>query len=97
MKLKYILPAAYFALASYAWIDFTNTNHDGLANIGLMLVVAPVTVAGLIVGWLIGEESFVLLPDGFGYLGGHAAYFFPSVLVVGAGLWWFGRWIDRRR
>jgi hypothetical protein len=51
MKSRIILSAAYLALAAGAWIDFVNTNPHALANLGLMLVVLPVTVAGLFIGW----------------------------------------------
>ena len=95
MKWKIVLPAVYLALALYAWMDFTRTNHDGLANVGLMLVVFPVTVLGLILGWAVGETSFVLLPDGFGYYGDHAIFYAPSVLLIAVVFWYLGRRIDR--
>jgi hypothetical protein len=95
--MRYLLPGAYLALAAYAWFDFAATNPDGLANVGLMLVVLPITILGLLVGWLVGQEAFLLLPDRFGYLGNHAAFYVPSVLLLAAGLWLLGRWIDRRR
>ena len=34
-RAQVILPALYLAFATYGWIDFVNTNHDGLANLGL--------------------------------------------------------------
>ena len=49
MRWKYVLPTLYLALALYAWIDFTRTAHDGLANLGLMLVTLPVTALGLVI------------------------------------------------
>jgi hypothetical protein len=48
MRWKFAPPALYLALALYAWIDFTRTAHDGLANLGLMLVSLPVTAVGLL-------------------------------------------------
>jgi hypothetical protein len=74
-----------------------DTNPDGLANLGLMLVVLPVTVAGLFIGWLADQESFVLLPDGLGYFGDHALFYAPSVALIALALWLLGRWIDRIR
>lgn len=39
----HVPPALYSALALYAWISLTRTAHDGLTNLGLMLVTLPVT------------------------------------------------------
>ena len=91
------MPAAYLALALYVWVDFMRTNPDGLANLGLMLTVFPVTIVGLLLGRAVGETSFVLLPDRFGYYGDHAAFYAPSVFLVAAGLWYLGRKIDLRK
>jgi hypothetical protein len=89
------LPALYVAFASYGWFDFINTNHDGLANVGLFLITFPVTIVVLIVGGLMGRSS-MLMPSGYGYLGDHALYYAPAVAVT-AFLWWLvGRAIDRR-
>jgi hypothetical protein len=93
--LRYWLPAAYAVLASLAWWDFATTAPDGLANIGLMVVVLPVTAIGLALGWAIGSEAFPLLPEGLGYLGSHAAYFAPSALLIALMLWRIGLAIDR--
>ncbi|GLS36847.1 hypothetical protein GCM10010869_24380 [Mesorhizobium tianshanense] len=97
MKWRIILPAAYLAPAAGVWIDFVNTNPDGLANLGLMFVVLPITVAGLFIGWLVDQESFVLLPDGLGYFGDHALFYVPSVALIALALWLLGRRIDRIR
>ena len=96
LKLRYVLPVSYVALATYVWIDFAHTAKDGLANIGLLLAVFPVTILGLFLGWLAGEETFVLLPSRFGYLADHAVFYVPSAAAVAAGLWLVGRWFDRR-
>jgi hypothetical protein len=61
------------------------------------VVVLPITILGLLAGWALGEESFILLPDRFGYFGDHAVFYFPSVIVVAALLWRLGAGIDRRR
>ena len=88
------LPALYVTFAIYGWIDFVNTNHDGLANVGLFLITFPVTIVLLVVGGMMGRSE-ILMPDGFGYLGDHALYYFPAVAVT-AFLWWLiGRAIDR--
>jgi hypothetical protein len=82
MKARFIVPAVYLAFATYAWIDFVRTNPDGLANVGLMLVTLPVTAFGLLLGVATGRSSFMLIPSGFGYVGDHALYYWPSVLVT---------------
>lgn len=94
-RARFILPGLYLAFALYAWIDFTRTNHDGLANIGLFLVTLPVTLVDLALGAALGRTE-VLMPNGHGYLGDHALYYFPAVAVTAA-LWFLlGRKIDRR-
>ena len=95
-RARFILPGLYLALALYGWIDFARTAHDGLANLGLMALTLPVTLIGLLLGALLGQSSFVLLPDSFGYLGNHALYYVPAVALTALLLWWIGRAIDRR-
>jgi hypothetical protein len=95
--MKFIVPVAYLLLAAYVWVDFVQTNPDGLANIGLMIVTLPIAALGLLLGWALGQESFVLLPSGFGYLGDHALYYWPSVLLIALGLYWIGVVFGRRR
>ena len=82
MRLKLILLGLYVALAIYAWIDFMRLPTDGLANVGLMIVTLPVTLVGLVLSWAVGLSKFVLWPDGFGYYGNHAVYYWPSVLIT---------------
>ncbi len=82
MLKSFLLPGVYLAFALYAWMDFMRLPKDGLANIGLMLVTLPVTVVGLILSWALGSTKFVLLPNGFGYYGDHAIYYWPSVLIT---------------
>jgi hypothetical protein len=88
------LPGLYLAFAVYGWVDFARTNPDGLANLGLFLITAPVTVVMLIIGGLLGRQSFPM-PSGHGYLGDHAFYYVPAVLVTAVILWFVGRAIDR--
>jgi hypothetical protein len=95
-RARFILPGLYLLLAAYVWFDFTRTNPDGLANLGLMLVTLPVTLIGLALGALAGADKFVLLPHGFGYIGDHALYFFPAAAGTAALIWLIGRAIDRR-
>jgi hypothetical protein len=88
------LPGCYLAFALYAWIDFTRTNHDGLANVGLFLVTFPVTIADLILSAMTGRQD-VLMPHGHGYIGDHALYYLPAALVTAALFGLAGRAIDR--
>ena len=94
-RARYILPGLYTAFAVYAWIDFTRTNHDGLANVGLFLVTLPVTLVDLALSAALGKTG-IIMPDGYGYLGNHALYYVPAVMVTAALFWWIGRAIDRR-
>ena len=84
-RLPAALSAAYLAGGIAVWIDFARTNPDGLANVGLLLYVLPVTILGLALGRVAGRSQFLLIPDSFGYWTSHALFFFPSLLVV-AGL-----------
>ena len=86
--MKFLVPAIYLGLAIYVWIDFMQMPPDGLANVGLMIVTLPITLAGLLLTWAAGETNFVLLPDGLGYYRSHAAYFWPSVGLITAALYW---------
>ena len=95
-RARFILPGLYLLLAAYVWTDFAMAARDGLANIGLFLVTAPVTAIGLLIDWIIGSKDFSLMPDRFGYLGNHAVYYGPAVLATAALLFLLGRKIDRR-
>ena len=95
-RARFILPGLYLLLAAYVWVDFTRTNRDGLANVGLFLVTAPVAALGLLLDWTVGSSSFSLMPSGFGYLGNHAVYYGPAVLATVTLLFLLGRKIDRR-
>jgi hypothetical protein len=95
-RARFILPGLYLAFALYAWIDFARANRDGLANIGLFLVTAPVTAVGVLIDSITGSRRFSLLPDGFGYLGNHAIYYVPAVALTAVLFFLLGRTIDRR-
>jgi hypothetical protein len=97
LRLSHVLPGGYCAVAALAWADFSRLPPDGLANLGLMLVVLPATLLDLALRSPDAPGSFVLMPDAFGYYGNHAVFFGASVVTIAAGLWWLGRWFDRRR
>jgi hypothetical protein len=95
-RARFILPGMYLLLAAYVWIDFAMAARDGLANVGLFLVTAPVAVLGLLIDEISGSKDFSLMPDRFGYLANHALYYGPAVLATAALLFLLGRKIDRR-
>jgi hypothetical protein len=84
----------YLALATYVWFDFARANPDGLANVGLFLITAPVTMVDLIVSALLGQSG-ALMPDGHGYLADHALYYVPAVAVTALLLWLLARAVER--
>ena len=94
-RARYVLPGLYVAFAVYAWMDFTHTNPDGLANLGLFLVTLPVTLIDLALSATLNRPS-VLMPHGHGYIGDHALYYVPAAALTAALFWWIGRAIDRR-
>ena len=95
-RARFILTGLCLALALYVWVDFATAARDGLANVGLFAVTFPVTMVGLLVDTMAGSKAFLLLPDGFGYLGNHALYYVPAVAITTTFFWWIGRAIDRR-
>jgi hypothetical protein len=83
-RLPAIFAGSYLAVGLLVWISFMRTNPDGLANIGLVLYVFPVTLIGLAIGRQAGSPGFILIPQGLGYWTAHAVFFFPSLIAVAA-------------
>jgi hypothetical protein len=94
-RLPVVLSAAYLAGGIAVWVDFAMTNPDGLANVGLLLYVLPVTIFGLALGRLAGTSQFPLIPDSFGYWTSHALFFFPSLLAVAGLIYWIAVLVSR--
>lgn len=92
-----VLPAVYLLVALGAWIDFARLPPDGLANLGLMLVVLPVALLDLALRPADSPGSSVLIPDGWGYYADHAIFFAISVAVLASVLFLLGRFIDAWR
>ena len=69
------------------WISFVNTNPDGLANIGLVFYVAPISLLGIMAAWLTGGGEFPFIPTGLGYLSSHAVFFFPSLIIIAVAIY----------
>ena len=97
MRARLVVPATYLAFALYAWVDFVRTNPDGLANVGLYLVTLPVALVGLAITEAMGGGGFILQPSGFGYFGNHAIYYWPSVVVTAALVYWLTAALTRTR
>lgn len=93
--MKLAVVGLYVGLAVYVWIDFVRLPPDGLANLGLMIVTLPVTIVGLLLTWATGRTGFVLQPDRFGYHVNHALYYWPSVFLTAAALYWISGRIQR--
>lgn len=96
MRFRLVLPLLYLAVAVWAWIEFITAPPDGLANLGLIAAVLPVSLAGLALTWAVGAVEFVLIPKHLAYVTAHAVFYVPSVLAVAALLYGLGRLIDRR-
>ncbi len=86
-RLPALLTGLYLAGGIAVWISFISTNPDGLANVGLVFYVAPMSLLGVIVGWLTGSKEFPLIPRGLGYQLSHAVFFFPSLIIIAAALY----------
>jgi hypothetical protein len=95
MKWKYVPPVLYLAFALYAWIDFTQTAHDGWGALGLVLATLPIAAIGVALTQALGQTGFVLIPRGLGYYTAHAVYFWPSALLIAALLYTIGSWLSR--
>lgn len=96
MKLRRVLPGAYLAVALVVWIDFILAPPDGLANVGVMLVVLPLTLLDLLLRSASDPGSPVLVPDSLGYYLGHTLFLVIGAMLIAACLVWLGGWIDRR-
>jgi hypothetical protein len=86
-QVRLALTACYLALAILTWWQFALTAHDGLANVGLLIVALPYTLIGLLATKLLGASDFVLIPRNAGYLTAHAMFFVPGVLLTAFLIW----------
>lgn len=96
IKLKTVIPGMYCTVALLVWLDFMRLPPDGLANVGLMLVVLPVTILDLAVSPAASGPT-VLMPNSFGYYANHTIFFVGSVAAIAAALRWIGSMLDRKR
>lgn len=91
------LPSLYLAIALAAWLDFLRLPPDGLANLGIILVVLPATVLDLLLTSLTDAGHSVLMPDRWGYYADQSVFFWASAAIIALGLYLLGGRIDRRR
>lgn len=96
-RMRIWLPAIYLLIALGAWIDFARLPPDGLASLGLWLVVFPIAILDILLRPSESSGSSILMPDGHGYYGDHAIFFSLSVLTLAIMLYAIGAAIDRRR
>ena len=97
MRFQLVLPTIYMGCAAYAWIDFARLPPDGLANLGLMLAVLPITLVDLSLGQLLGADQSLFIPSDLGYYRAHAVFFAPSAALMTLAFFLLGRIIDRRK
>jgi len=96
-RFQLILPILYCVVALGAWLDFARLPPDGLASLGLWLVVFPIMLLDLALRPSSAPQKSVFMPDGHGYYGNHAIFFSISVLVIAILLYALGTAIDRNR
>ncbi len=97
MKFRILLPAVYLAIATAMWVNFMSLPPDGLASLGLMLVVLPVTLLDLALRRSDAPGKSVFIPEHLSYYPAHAVFFWTSVACIALVLWLIGLGIDRLR
>jgi len=94
-KARYVLPALYLVAASGAWVDFMRLPPDGLASIGLMIVVFPIALLDLCLRPEGHAEESTLIPNKWGYYADYSVFFWVGVFIMSVALYGVGRLIDR--
>lgn len=77
---KFLVPLLYLAGAVFIWVNFVNSNPDGLANIWIGIY----TFSIFIIGTFLLHQQFPYMPGG--YYQAHALYFWPSVILLAVAL-----------
>jgi hypothetical protein len=75
-------PSLYLAGAIPVWLGFASAAPDGLANVWIALYTFPIVAVGTFVLRL----DFPYVPGG--YHVAHALYFWPSVALLAAAMFW---------
>jgi hypothetical protein len=96
-RFSFWLPLTYCVIALGAWLDFARLPPDGLASLGLWLVVFPVAALDIALRPSDDPGGSIFMPDGHGYYGNHAIFFSVSVALIAVILCVVGAAIDRRR
>jgi hypothetical protein len=73
------------------WVDFARTNTDGLANVGLILAVLPISLLGFVLTIFADKPDFPFIPDCCGYFIDHALFYVPSVAIIACSILWLTR------
>lgn len=88
--MRFLAPILYIVGAVLVWLDFSRTNPDGLANLGLIVYTLPIAVPiAMVFGDVI--ESF---PGG--YLSTHALYSWPSVALLASSIFGLFHFLQNR-
>jgi hypothetical protein len=82
-KLKYIIPSIYLVVGICVWLQFMSSPPDGLANIGIVMYVLPITI----IGFLIFGKTFPFFSGS--YYVSHSKFFFMSILIITALIYLF--------
>jgi hypothetical protein len=95
-NLKLWLPLIYVVIAIATWLNFVRLPPDGLASVGLWIVVFPVLILDLVLRPSGKPGTSIFLPDGHGYYLNHAIFFSVSVVLIAVCLFGLGAMLDRR-
>ncbi|MFL6725783.1 MAG: hypothetical protein ACJ8FS_04615 [Sphingomicrobium sp.] len=96
LKVRVVLPGIYLLVAFCVWLDFMGLSADGFANLGLMLVVLPITLLDLVLRSSKHPADSIFVPDRWGYYLDLSVFFWISVAIIAVALFLLGRLIDRR-
>jgi hypothetical protein len=96
LNVRIVLPGIYLLVALGAWLDFMSLPADGLADLGLMLVVLPITLLDVVLRSSKHPGDSILVPDRWGYYIDLSVFFWISVAMIAVALFLLGRLIDRR-
>jgi hypothetical protein len=77
----------YLLGAAGIFASLFSAGHEGTGYLPMVIWALPATLIGLFaVYWPFGV-AFPYMPAALGYLGGHVAFFVPSVAVIALLIW----------
>lgn len=88
--MRFLAPILYIVGAVLVWLDFSHTNPDGLANLGLFVYTLPIAVPMV----LVFGDVVASLPGG--YIAAHALYFWPSVALLASSIFGLFHFLQNR-